>query len=49
MMELFNAKEREQKDWDKLFSEADARFRFTGVRRVAGANLAFITAVWQGT
>ncbi|KAL5117424.1 hypothetical protein ACEQ8H_004740 [Pleosporales sp. CAS-2024a] len=48
MMELFNSKERELKDWTRLFGEADSRFKFTGVRTVAGANLAFITAVWQG-
>ncbi|KAF1963893.1 S-adenosyl-L-methionine-dependent methyltransferase [Bimuria novae-zelandiae CBS 107.79] len=47
MMELFNAKEREQTDWDKLFREADPRFRFDGVRTVAGADLAFISAVWE--
>ncbi|KAF2705431.1 S-adenosyl-L-methionine-dependent methyltransferase [Pleomassaria siparia CBS 279.74] len=48
MMDLFNAKEREQGDWEKLFGEADSRFRFDGVRTVPGADLAFISAVWQG-
>ncbi|KAF2687593.1 putative O-methyltransferase [Lentithecium fluviatile CBS 122367] len=48
MMELFNAKEREQRDWDKLFCDADPRFLFDGVRAVAGADLAFISAVWGG-
>ena len=49
MMELFNAKEREQRDWDELFGRADSRFQFDGVKRVPGANLAFISAVWLGT
>ncbi|CAJ2513883.1 Uu.00g020020.m01.CDS01 [Anthostomella pinea] len=46
MMELFNAREREERDWQKLFVEADSRFRFAGVRTVPGADLAFISAIW---
>lgn len=30
MMELFNAREREEQDWQRLFAEADPRFRFAG-------------------
>lgn len=48
MLELFNAKEREKNDWSKLFAEADSRFRFEGARFVDGAELSFISAVWQG-
>jgi hypothetical protein len=48
MLELFNAKERERNDWSRLFQEADPRFRFEGARAVAGADLSFICAVWQG-
>ncbi|KAH7316781.1 putative O-methyltransferase [Stachybotrys elegans] len=47
MMELFNARERERGDWVRLFAEADERFQFDGVRTVPGADLAFISAVWQ--
>jgi hypothetical protein len=47
MMELFNSKEREQRDWVKLFGDADSRFQFDGVRTVPGANLAFISAIWS--
>lgn len=47
MMELFNAREREQRDWQRLFSEADSRFGFDGIRTVPGADLAFISAIWQ--
>ncbi|KAI2607961.1 S-adenosyl-L-methionine-dependent methyltransferase [Hypoxylon sp. NC1633] len=47
MMELFNAREREQRDWQRMFDEADSRFRFEGVRTVPGADLAFVSATWQ--
>ncbi|KAI1092133.1 S-adenosyl-L-methionine-dependent methyltransferase [Rostrohypoxylon terebratum] len=47
MMELFNSREREEKDWERLFDEADSRFRFEGVRTVPGADLAFISATWR--
>lgn len=48
MLELFNAKEHEQNDWSRLFQEADPRFCFEGARAVAGADLSFICAIWQG-
>ncbi|KAI9904352.1 hypothetical protein N3K66_000881 [Trichothecium roseum] len=47
MMELFNARERERRDWEVLFGEADSRFCFDGVRTVPGADLAFISATWK--
>ncbi|EMR71355.1 putative hydroxyindole o- protein [Eutypa lata UCREL1] len=47
MMELFNARERERRDWQRLFGEADSSFSFEGVKTVAGADLAFISATWQ--
>ncbi|KAI0854203.1 S-adenosyl-L-methionine-dependent methyltransferase [Daldinia vernicosa] len=47
MMELFNAREREQRDWQRLFEEADSRFRFEGVKAMPGADPAFISATWQ--
>ncbi|KAI1203724.1 S-adenosyl-L-methionine-dependent methyltransferase [Nemania serpens] len=47
MMELFNAREREEQDWQRLFAEADSRFQFAGVRTVPGADLAFISAIWK--
>ncbi|KAI0448080.1 S-adenosyl-L-methionine-dependent methyltransferase [Xylaria telfairii] len=47
MMELFNAREREEQDWQKLFAEADSRFQFAGIRTVSGAALAFISAIWK--
>ncbi|KAI0855864.1 S-adenosyl-L-methionine-dependent methyltransferase [Xylaria cubensis] len=47
MMELFNAREREEQDWQRLFAEADSRFRFAGIRTVPGADLAFISAIWK--
>ncbi|KAI1746570.1 O-methyltransferase [Xylaria castorea] len=47
MMELFNAREREEQDWQRLFAAADSRFRFAGVRTVPGSDLAFISATWQ--
>lgn len=47
MMELFNARERERRDWEVLFAEADSRFFFDGIRTVPGADLAFISAIWK--
>lgn len=47
MMELFNARERERRDWQRLFGEADSSFSFEGVKTVPGADLAFISATWQ--
>ncbi|KAI1113334.1 O-methyltransferase [Nemania sp. NC0429] len=47
MMELFNAREREEQDWERLFASADPRFQFAGVRTVPGAALAFISAIWK--
>ena len=47
MMELFNAQEREHRDWERLFGEADQGFRFDGVRTVPGADLSFISATWR--
>ncbi|KAI1172932.1 O-methyltransferase [Nemania sp. FL0916] len=47
MMELFNAREREEHDWQRLFAEADSRFQFAGINTVPGAALAFISAIWK--
>lgn len=47
MMELFNAREREKRDWERLFGETDSRFHFNGVRTVPGADLGFISAIWR--
>jgi hypothetical protein len=48
MLELFNAKERDDEEWARLFHTADARFMFRGVQFLRGSKLAIIEASWDG-
>lgn len=48
MMSLFNAREREAKDWIGLFGNADSRFRDVRVWKPEGSHLALIEATWSG-
>lgn len=48
MLSLFNARERENSDWEQIFSEADARFKDVRIWVPEGATLAIIEAVWAG-
>ncbi|TVY81049.1 O-methyltransferase gsfB, partial [Lachnellula suecica] len=47
MLQIQNAREREEQDWKSLFKEADARFKFEGVQQPQGSKLAFIQASWE--
>lgn len=47
MFGLFNSKERATDDWKALFSAADPRFIFLGVRQPPDSNLSIIEAVWE--
>ena len=48
MMSLFNSREREKKDWEALFAEADSRFQDVKVWQPAGSQLGLIEATWSG-
>jgi len=47
MLELQNAKEREAGDWERLFRDADPRFKLTGINQSPSARLAVIEGTWQ--
>ena len=48
MLSILNARERDADEWESLFTEADARFEFQGVKRPNGSNLAIMEAIWNG-
>ena len=47
MLSILNARERDADDWESLFKEADPRFKFHGVKRSTGSNLAIMEAIWD--
>ncbi len=47
MLTLFNSRDREEKEWVMLFSQADTRFRDVKTWVPNGASLAIIEAVWS--
>ncbi|PVI04246.1 putative O-methyltransferase [Periconia macrospinosa] len=47
MLIIGNAKDREVHEWKTLFEQADARFRFKGVRQPPGSRLAIIEVEWD--
>lgn len=47
MKAVFNAKERDLKDWTNLFLQADLRFKFTRVHKLASSALALIEVGWD--
>lgn len=48
MMSLFNAREREAKDWIRLFYGADPRFQKVRVWKPKDSHLALVEATWSG-
>lgn len=48
MLSLFNSREREKSDWEKLFAEADPRFGNVKVWTPAGSQLGLVEATWSG-
>ncbi|KAI9686629.1 MAG: hypothetical protein M1822_003640 [Bathelium mastoideum] len=48
MLSLFNARDREESDWVKLFERADSRFKNVKVWTPQGSSLAIIESVWTG-
>ena len=47
MMALFNAREREKKDWIQLLRDADPRFRFVEAKRQEIGTMGIILAEWE--
>lgn len=48
MLANFNARDRPAEAYESLFSQADERFEFLGIKRVEGSELCFIEASWRG-
>lgn len=48
MLSLFNSREREEKEWVILFSQADARYTNVKTWVPDGSDLAIIEATWSG-
>lgn len=48
MMSLFNSREREKGDWERLFAEADERFGNVTVWTPEGSQLGLVEATWSG-
>ncbi|KAI1212599.1 S-adenosyl-L-methionine-dependent methyltransferase [Annulohypoxylon truncatum] len=46
MMQLLNARERDEAQWKELLAKADSRFQWIGVTRPPGSALAIIEASW---
>jgi hypothetical protein len=47
MLQLLNAKERDDDDWLELFKMADPRFKYLGHTTPNGSRMSIMTAVWQ--
>ncbi|KAF2466142.1 putative O-methyltransferase [Lindgomyces ingoldianus] len=47
MLGCCNGCVRTEKDWQKLFLDADANFTLEGIRRVPGSSLSLIEATWK--
>ncbi|KAF2493859.1 O-methyltransferase [Lophium mytilinum] len=47
MLELLNAREREENDYAGLFKAADPRFKFTGARTSKGCRMHIMEAIWN--
>ncbi|RKF60357.1 O-methyltransferase gsfB [Golovinomyces cichoracearum] len=48
MLSLLNSQERDEDGFRHLFKAADNRFRFGGIRTIAGSHMALIEAIWEG-
>lgn len=46
MMAMFNSKERSEMEWRKLIQEADPRFNFASIQRLAPSPLAVMELIW---
>lgn len=47
MLQLLNARERDEKDYAELFQTADPRFKFTGARTTKGCRMHIMEAIWH--
>lgn len=48
MLSLFNSRDREEKEWEILFTQADTRYKNVKRWVPSGASLAIIEATWSG-
>lgn len=48
MLACFNSSERTAADWEKLFTTADQRFEFLGVRQLEQSTMAVVEVQWAG-
>ncbi|KAK8117446.1 S-adenosyl-L-methionine-dependent methyltransferase [Apiospora kogelbergensis] len=48
MLANFNARDRPAEAYESLFTQADERFEFLGIKSVEGSELCFIEASWKG-
>ena len=48
MLSLFNSRERGPEDFEKLFKDADQRFKDVKVWKPEGAQLGLVEATWRG-
>ena len=46
MLTIQNSQERDQDDWISLFSRADERFKFLGIKHPKGSHLSIIEFSW---
>ena len=49
MLSILNARERNADEWRALIAEVDPRYKFQGVKRPHGSNLAIMEAIWNGS
>lgn len=47
MLSLFNSREREEKDWENLFSETNEGFLFTAKRIKENPSTGVMVAEWK--
>ena len=47
MLEVLNARERDEEDYQQLFAEVDSRFKYQGCRRLEGYRMGVVEAIWE--
>lgn len=48
MLANFNARDRPAEAYESLFTQADERFHYLGIRRIEGSELCLVEASWRG-
>ena len=47
MLEVLNARERDEEDYQQLFAEVDSRFKYRECRRLEGYRMGVVEAIWE--